>query len=94
MLGGAVFSVASTSARLIRCITHSGHNRGPPHAMLFADDLVLCENTHTKKQKNSLNYGEIQLRTRDYESAGTRRNTSHRLPVMTKLNLVEKKSRM
>ena len=23
--------------------------RGPPHAMLFADDLVLCENTQTSR---------------------------------------------
>ena len=40
--------------------------REPPHAMLFAYDLVLCEK-HAKKQKNSLNYGEMQLRARDYE---------------------------
>ena len=50
--------------------------------------------THAKKQKSSLNYGEMQLRTRDYESAGARRNTYHRLPVMTTLHLVEKKSRL
>ena len=31
--------------------------------------------THAKKQRSSLNYGEMQLRTRDYESAGTRLNT-------------------
>ena len=49
---------------------------------------------HAKKQKNSLNYGEMRLRIRDYGSAGTRLNTCHRLPVMTKLRLVEKKSRM
>ena len=43
---------------------------------------------HAKKQKGSLKYGEMRLRIRGYESAGTRRNTYHRLPVMTKLNLV------
>ena len=41
--------------------------REPPHAMLFADDMVLCGKKHAKKQKNSLNYGERLLRTRDYE---------------------------
>ena len=45
---------------------------------------------HSKKQKSSLNYGEMRLRTKDYESAGKRLNTCHRLPVMTKLILVEK----
>ena len=49
---------------------------------------------HAKKQKNSLNYGKMRLRIRGYESAGKRRNTCHRLPAMTKVNLVEKKSRM
>ena len=66
--------------------------RGPPHAMLFADDLV---KTHLNKQKSSWNCGERQSRIRDYESAGARQNIYHRLPVMTvKLNLVEKRSRM
>ena len=68
---------------------------GPPHAMLFADDLVLCEHTHEEAgEQLELYYGEMQLRTREYESAGARRNTSHSLPVMATFNLVEKKSRM
>ena len=53
-----------------------------------------CVKAHAKKQKNSLNYGEMQLKIREHESAGTRLNICHRLPVMTKLDLVEKTSRM
>ena len=62
-------------------------------AMIFADDLVLCESTR-EEAEDSLNYVEMRLRTMGYESAGKRRNTCHRLPVTTQLNLVEKKSRM
>ena len=107
--------------------------REPPHAMLFADDLVLCEKQHVKKQKNSLNYGERLLRTRDYQASRTRFLQSVIVPpsvsnidprylnvvtfwisspssltlswqedggrysvlvLLTKLNLMEKKSRM
>ena len=50
--------------------------------------------THANKQKSSLNYGERLLKIGDCESVVARRNTYHRLPVTTKLNVVEKKSRM
>ena len=43
--------------------------------------------THEKKQKKSLNYGEMQSRIMDYESAGARRNTYHRLHVNDKVKL-------
>ena len=59
--------------------------------MLFADDLLLCENTREEAEE------QLELWRNAIENglrAGTRRNTYHRLPVMTKLNLVEKKSRM
>ena len=60
--------------------------------MLFADDLVICENTQ-EQIKGSWNGGERLLRIRDCESAGARQNIYRRLPVMTvKLNLVEKRS--
>ena len=45
--------------------------RGPPHAMLFADDLVLCENTREEAEEQlELWRNAIENRTRDYESAG------------------------
>ena len=68
-------------------------DRGPPKAMLFADDLVLCENTREEAEEQ-LELWRKAIEKRDYESVGARRNTKHRLPVTTKLNLMEKKSRM
>ena len=67
--------------------------RGPQHAMLFADDLVICKNTHGQTEE------QLELWRKaienDCESAGARQNTYHRLPVMTvKLNLVEKRLKM
>ena len=38
--------------------------RGPPHAMLCVEYLVICK-THTNKQKSSWNCGERQSRIRD-----------------------------
>ena len=68
--------------------------RGPPHAMLFADDLVLCENAR-KEAEEQLELWEERSRIRDCESAGARQNIYHHLHAMTvKLNLVKKRSRM
>ncbi len=38
-------------------------SRGPPHAMLFADDLVICENTREQSEEQ-LELWERQLRIR------------------------------
>ena len=61
--------------------------------MLFADDLVFCENTREEAEE------QHELLRNAIENKGLRvsrnkTNTYHRLPVMSKLNMVEKKSRM
>ena len=43
--------------------------RGPPHAMLFADDLVLCENTREEPEE------QLQLWRKAIENKGARRDT-------------------
>ena len=44
-------------------------SRGPPHAMLFVDDLVICGEKTEYKQKSNWNYGERKLRIKASKSA-------------------------
>ena len=70
--------------------------RRPPHAMLFADDLVLCENTRKQAEE------QLELWRRAIENKGLRvcRSKTEYLPPSSchdskvKLNLVKKRSRM
>ena len=68
---------------------------GPPDAMLFLDDLVICENTRVQTEE------QLELWRKAIENKGLRVSRSkteypyHRLHAMTvKLNLEEKRSRM
>ena len=62
--------------------------------MLFADDLVLCESTREEAEE------QLEVWRNAIENKGlrvSRKKTEYlppSSPVMTKLNLVEKKSRM
>ena len=67
--------------------------RGPPHAMLFADDVLLCENTREEAEE------QLELLRNAIENKGLRvsRNKTEYLPPSSchdKLHLVEMKSRM
>ena len=45
--------------------------RGPPHAMLLADDLTICENTHEQVEE------QLELRRKANENKGLRFNRSN-----------------
>ena len=78
-----------TQTNIMQQFEYDPFKLGTPHAMIFVEDLVLCENTREEAEE------QIELWRKAIENMGLRvSNTYHRLPVTTKLNMVDKKSRM
>ena len=59
--------------------------RGPPHTMLFANDLVACENTHEQAEE------QLELWRKAIENKGLRVSGSkiEYLPPSSEINFVE-----
>ena len=58
-------------------------DKEPPWAMLFADDLVLCETSKAAVERENWRYGETNLKDMDRESAGQKQRTCRAMTMTT-----------
>ena len=58
-------------------------DKEPPWAMLFADDLVLCETYTAAVERENWRYGETNSKDMDWESAGQKQRTCRAMTTTT-----------
>ena len=76
-------AISSLLFVIIMGVLASEIDKEPPWAMLFADDLVLCETSKAAVERDRTGDMSRPIKDMDWESAGQKQRTCHAMTMTT-----------